>query len=50
MAKKKKKKSPVNARVSVKMYSFYTEKTNKYWSIKYMADPENKFLLTQKIK
>lgn len=47
---KKKKKSPVNARVSVKMYSLYTEKTNKYWSIKYMADPENKFLLTQKIK
>lgn len=46
----KKKKSPVNARVSVKMYSLYTEKTNKYWSIKYMADPENKFLLTQKIK
>lgn len=48
--KKKKKKSPVNARVSVKMYSLYTEKTIKYWSIKYMADPENKFLLTQKIK
>lgn len=46
----KKKKSPVNARVSVKMYSLYTEKTIKYWSIKYMADPENKFLLTQKIK
>lgn len=45
-----KKKSPVNARVSVKMYSLYTEKTIKYWSIKYMADPENKFLLTQKIK
>lgn len=45
-----KKKSPVNACVSVKMYSLYTEKTIKYWSIKYMADPENKFLLTQKIK
>lgn len=25
-------------------------KTVKYWSIKYMTDPENKFLLTQKIK
>lgn len=44
------KKSPVNACVSVKMYSLYTEMTIKYWSIKYMADPENKFLLTQKIK
>lgn len=44
------KKSPVDACVSVKMYSLYTEKTIKYWSIKYMADPENKFLLTQKIK
>lgn len=39
----------VNAHVSVKMYSLYTEKMIKYWSIKCMADPENKFLFTQKI-